>query len=204
MLLVPRGAEAAAVRRAHPAARVVEVRAGRHAAANPPAFAAGDVAVVLGLAGALREHRTGDAVAYRSVADADGRVALTDPHDAGIDTASLPNCALADACTVDHVVTTRTERAALAARWSASVVDMEGTHLARALAARGVPCVMLRAISDDAARDLPALERAITADGGVDGLRIARAFLRAPLAAAAFVRGARAGLRTLEAIARRF
>ena len=204
VLLVPRGAEAAAVRRARGAARIVALRAGRSAAGDLPAFAPGDAVLVLGVAGALRDHRVGDVVVYRSVADDAGRIALPERDALPASLRALTGAATAvDACTVDRVVVRRTERAALAQRFAASVVDMEGTHLARALHANNVPFAMVRAISDDASRDLPALEHAITADGGVDAMRIALAFVRAPRAAYAFVRDAQQALRALTAVTRR-
>jgi nucleoside phosphorylase len=100
------------------------------------------------------------------------------------------------------VVTTRAERAALASRYDAGVVDMEGTHLAAALAARGVRFAMIRIVSDDESRDLPALERAIRADGSIDVVRIATAFVRSPRAAYAFVRNVRHALGRLTEITR--
>jgi hypothetical protein len=193
-LLVPRGAEAAAVRRAHPTAPIVEFAPGARSA-DLPLLASGAYPVVLGLCGALGGLRVGDAVLYRSVRDESGTFACDETLAA---TLGLP---LVDACSTDHVVTTRRERAALAQRYHAEVVDMEGTSLAATLAARQQPCAMLRVVSDDASRDLPALERAIV-DGRVDGLRIALAFVRAPRAAAAFVRDVQRALAVLERLAR--
>jgi hypothetical protein len=60
---------------------------------------------------------------------------------------------------------------------------------------------MVRVVSDDPARDLPALDHAIV-DGHVDGVRIALAFLRSPLAALAFVADVRLALATLSRVTR--
>jgi nucleoside phosphorylase len=197
-ILVPRGAEARAVRQRTPNATVVEIAAGAASAQLPP-LAAGEPVVVVGLCGALGDLRVGDVVVYRRVAD--------EQHDLTLDGASAEALAatlhapLVDAWCVDHVVTTVAERRALAARSAASVVDMEGTHLAAVLAQRGIPFAIVRVVSDDAARDLPEIENAVGADGHVDALRIAAAFVRAPRAAYGFVRDVRRALRRLGDVA---
>jgi len=194
-IVVPRGAEARAVRKGNPNAGIVEVAAGARAAASLPQIPAGEAAVVLGLCGALRDLTVGDVVVYRRVAGDTAEVEL----DVGLrdELASSLGATLVDAWTVDHVVTTVAERAALAFGSAADVVDMEGIHLAAALAARGVRFAMVRIVSDDASRDLPALERAIRADGSIDVARIAAAFVRSPRAAYAFSRDVRRALRRL-------
>jgi hypothetical protein len=194
-LLVPRGAEAAAVRRARPNASIVEFAPGARSA-ELPVLPQDAYPVVLGLCGALGTLRVGDAVLYRSVRDESGTFACDETLAA---TLRLP---LVDACTTDHVVTTRAERTMLAGRYRADVVDMEGTHLAATLAGRHLPYAMLRVVSDDPTRDLPALERTIV-DGRVDGLRIALAFIRAPGAAYAFIRDVRHALTELSRLAAR-
>jgi adenosylhomocysteine nucleosidase len=209
-IFVPRGAEAAAVRRARTPHRVVAVAAGRAAAGALQPFQPGEVAVVLGLCGALRERRVGDVVVYHAIAaDETTLEAVTPAVDAAFsETLAERLRALAvptfsvTACTTDHVVTTRAERRTLAERYDADVVDMEGAHLAAALAARGVRFAMVRVVSDDASRDLPALEGAIRADGRVDGARIALAFARSPWGAFAFVHDVRTALAGLTAVAR--
>ncbi len=204
-ILVPRGFEAAAVRRARTGRRVAEIAPGQATAGTLPGFAPSELVVVLGLCGALHDHHVGEIVIYRSVADERGPFAL--------DGALASACAAAlaaqttaarivAACTADHVVTTLGERRALRERYAADVVDMEGSHLAAALAARGVRCAMVRAVSDDASRDLPALEGAIRADGRLDGARIALAFARAPRGAARFVRDVSSALASLTRAAR--
>lgn len=194
-IVVPRGAEARAVRKRNPNACIVEVAAGAQAGTLLPEIAAGELVVVLGLCGALRDRRVGDVVVYRRVADGTAAIDL----DAALreELAPVLGATIVDAWTADHVVTTVTERAALASRSQADVVDMEGTHLARALVARGVRIAMVRVVSDDASRDLPALERAIRANGTIDVVRIAWAFVRSPRAAFAFARDVRSALSRL-------
>jgi nucleoside phosphorylase len=198
-ILVPRGAEAGAVRRSGTPATIVEIGAGSSAAEVVPDVAGTEV-VVLGLCGALRTLRAGDVVVYRRVTDAGGSTA-TDPALLAAMRAAIPAAQSVDACSTDHVVTSVRERAELAVRFGADVVDMEGSALAVALAARNVRFTMVRVVSDDASRDLPALEGAIRSDGRLDAVRIALAFARRPRAAIAFVRDVRAALRTLTAVA---
>ena len=200
-ILVPHGAEAAAVRRANGNVRVVEIAAGAAAARTLPADL-DDPVVVMGLCGALRDHAVGDVVIYRSVRDGTGVTAL-DVDVAAALGARFPQAIAVDACSTDHVVTTIAERVDLATHQDADVVDMEGTHLAAALAARGLRFAMLRVVSDDASRDLPALAGAIRAGGTLDVPRIALAFVRRPHGALAFVRDVRTALAALTAAARR-
>lgn len=194
-IVVPRGAEARAVRKGNPQARLVVVAAGAQAAASLPDIAAGEAVVVLGLCGALRDHRVGDVVVYRRIGDETADFELG----AGLRDAlaSALGATIVDAWTADHVVTTKAERTALASISRADVVDMEGMHLAAALIARGLRFAMVRVVSDDASGDLPALEHAIRSDGTIDVARIASAFVRSPRAAFAFVRGVRSALRRL-------
>jgi hypothetical protein len=201
--LVPRGAEAAAVRRALAGApsdatpRLIALPAGRAAVAALPADIEEPV-VVTGLCGALRGYSVGDVVVYRRICGAGGSIEL-DPAGAAALATLLPDASVVDACSTDHVVTTVRERRDLAARYAADVVDMEGAQLAAALVARGRSFAMLRVVSDAAWRELPPLERAIDARGRLDPVQVAFAFVRRPGAAFAFVRDVRSALATLTA-----
>lgn len=197
-LVVPRGAEAAAVRRTVPACRVLEVPAGAAARQLDAALIPDAPVLVLGLCGALRERRVGDVVLYRSVADERAAIACGPFDDAVLRGTTVHSVA---ACTTDHVVTTIAERNALAARYDADVVDMEGTHVAATLVARGTPFAMLRVVSDDAQRNLPALDGVIRADGRLAIGRVAGAFARDPRGALAFVLDARRALAVLGTVA---
>jgi hypothetical protein len=200
VFVVPRGAEAAAVRRGSAAAPIVEIRAGAAAARKLPPFDRGAVAIVLGLCGALRDRRAGEVVVYRELAGSAARMSLDEPLvDAAL--AALPAAFAVRGCTSDHVVTRAAERARIAARFAADVVDMESDALAAAFSAQQVRFAIVRVVSDDATRDLPALEHAIGPDGTLRPLRIAAAFLRDPRGAAAFARDAGRALRTLTVVA---
>jgi nucleoside phosphorylase len=181
--------------------RVVEMPAGSAAASGLPEFADDETVIVLGLCGALRRLKAGDVVIYARAVDGSR---LFEHDSLLIDAlrAVLPNAAIVTACTTDRVVTRVTARTVLAERFDADVVDMESTYLAAALAARGVRFAMVRVISDDASRDLPAIGDAVDADGRIQPLRIALAFARAPVAAFAFVRDVRRALAVLTATAR--
>jgi nucleoside phosphorylase len=199
--IVPRGAEAAAVRCAQGQARVILVAAGAASAAALPAFDGDERVVVLGLCGALRGLTVGDVVIYREVASSAAALA-PDAALADALAAALPSAHRVRACSADHVVTRRAERAAYAGRYDADVVDMEAAVLAPVLAKRGVRYAMVRVVSDDAGRDLPALDGAIRPDGGLDFMRLTAAFVRDPRGAWHFARDARRALRVLTETAR--
>lgn len=191
------------MRRARTDQRVVAVAPGLAATAALPPFDRDPIVLVLGLCGALRDRRVGDVVVYRGIATDTGAVALdaalAESLAARLYQSGAPAFPVV-ACTTDHVVTTCAERRVLAERYHADAVDMEGAHLATALAARGARFAMVRVVSDDASRDLPALQGAIRADGRIDGARIALAFARSPLSAFAFVRDVRTALARLTAV----
>jgi nucleoside phosphorylase len=198
-LVVPQGAEARAVLRAVSDAIVVPPGA---AAANAlPEFAPGERVVVVGLCGALWRLRAGDVAIYARVVDGAHAFAI-DPDRVDEVAAALPGAHVVNACTTRRVVTAVDARHVLAQRFNADVVDMEGTHLAAALAERGVPFAMVRVVSDDATRNLPAIEDAVDPEGKLRPLKIAEAFVRAPRAATAFVRDVRRSLATLTETAR--
>ncbi len=179
----------------------VEVRAGAASAASLPQFAAGETVVVLGLCGALRELPAGYVVLYTRIVDGAHAFEI-DPNVVATIRRAVPHARAVTASTADQVLTGVAERAALAQRSGADVVDMEGTHLAVALAARGVRFAMVRVVSDDASRDLPALADAVGPDGRIRPLRVAFAFARAPRAALRFVVDVRLALVALREVAR--
>ncbi len=209
-ILVPRGAEARAVRRSRTEQRIVEIAPGYSAAAALPPFDRDETVLVLGLCGALRDRQVGDIVIYRSVATdrydgtvparrTDGALAETLAERlGGLGLSAFPVVA----CTTDRVVTTRAERRTISDRYAADVVDMESAHLAAALTARSTRFAMIRVVSDDASRDLPAIRDAIRVDGRIDIARIIIAFARSPLAALAFVRNVRTALNRLTTVSR--
>jgi nucleoside phosphorylase len=199
-IIVPRGAEEAAVRRGAPGATVVAIAAAAGSAALPPAIDARAPVVLAGLCGALTAARVGDVVIYTSIVDESGTETLAAAEIARAQTA-LPHARPVVAVMADRVITTAVERTALAARFGAGVVDMEAMHVARALRARGVAFAMVRVVSDDPRADLPPIEHAFDPSGGIRPLALALAFARAPVAAARFVRDVQASLRVLSSTA---
>jgi hypothetical protein len=199
VLLVPQGAEERAVRRGAPNATIVTMRAGASAAALSDEIPPGLI-VVLGLCGALRNLRTGDCAIFRDVVDEAGRYTFDDELVRAMQ-ATLSSAKLVHGCTIGHVVTRATERAALAAAYNADAVDMEGTHVARALAARGRASLVVRVVSDDPSFDLPPIENAFSAGGTIRPLQLAVAFARRPLAAARFISDVRRSLEVLGEVA---
>ncbi len=199
-ILVPRGAEEQAVRRAAPSAPIAVIAAGAASARLPPAIDPSTLVVVVGLCGALTTARVGDVVVYTRIVDAAGSDAIDDVDVTRMHTA-FPQARRVVACMGDHVVTKAAERAALAAHFAADVVDMEALHIARALRARGIRFAMVRVVSDDPSADLPPIEDALDPSGAIRPLALTVAFARAPLAAVRFVRDVQASLRVLGSVA---
>jgi len=200
-IVVPRGAEAAAVRRARAPVRIAEISPGAVGVVELPEFRPGEMVLVTGVCGALWRLRAGDVAIYGRVADANASIDL-DPSVVDALSAALPAALVVNACTTRRVVTRVDARTTLAQRYNADVVDMEGTHLAAALQAQGVHFAMVRVVSDDAAHDLPPIDDAIDADGRMQPLPIALAFARAPLKAISFVRSVGGALGVLTDVVR--
>lgn len=150
----------------------------------------------MGLCGALRGVRTGDAVIYSDIVDDIGRYIFDSERIEQLH-ANISAATIVHACTTDHVVTKAAERVALAAAYNADVVDMEGTHLARALAKRGRASLVVRIVSDDPSFDLPPIEDAFDAAGAIRPLHLARAFAARPKAAVRFIGDVRRSLAAL-------
>jgi hypothetical protein len=145
--------------------------------------------------------KPGEVAIYGRVVDAANAFVL-DPEVIDALSTALPQAAVVNACTTRRVVTTVDARLVLAQRFNADVVDMEGTHLAAALAKSGTKFGIVRVVSDDASRDLPPIENAIGGEGRMQALRLALAFARKPFAALAFIRDVRASLAVLTDVAR--
>ena len=197
--LTPRGAEAAAVRKGAPGAWHVEILAGAAAASALPKFAADESVIVMGLCGAVADLKVGDVVVYDVVRDGT-TVVRGDERLTDLLLDAVPGAHRVTAWTAGHVVTTLSERHTLAAR-GADVVDMEGTALSAALDARGVTFGTIRVVSDDAARDLPALADVIAPDGTLRIGVLLRAFAADPRGAFAFIRDAQRALARMREVA---
>jgi uridine phosphorylase len=170
----------------------VTLRAGAAAARSLPAELHGPL-IFIGLCGALRRFAVGTTVVYNSACDFDGAVDARPT--------SIAGAISVRGFTSPRIVTTTVERAELAARYDADVVDMEGTHVARALASRGFGCAMVRVVSDGSDAELPPIANAIDAEGTLQPLVLAAAFAREPVAAVRFIGDVRQALRVLSDVA---
>jgi len=140
-----------------------------------------------GVAGALVPSlHAGDLVVARRVIDDAGEA--PSPDEASVDGTVALGAKPATVVTVARPLTSSKEKKDLAARVGASdsapaVVDMESAAWARAAASRGVPYVILRAISDTFDEEFPPfLASCLGADGSLDRAAVARKLLFHPRA----------------------
>jgi uridine phosphorylase len=195
-ILVPRGAEAGAVRRAI-AGRipVVECAAGARAADALALIAAGSRVAVLGLCGALDSQlRVGDVVVYeRLVNESSLRLDSSSAH-----VAQHLAARLVAGAGVERVLGSVRAKAELRAASGAEVCDMESASLAAMFASRAIRAITIRVVSDDAMSELPDLSSAYDRDGRLRPMALAAAFVREPLRSARFIVNALSALRALE------
>ena len=146
--------------------------------------------VSFGLAGALVPgFAPGELVSARRIVDEEGRTLWEGRP------LALPGAREVVLCGAARVVDDPADRAGLADRTAAQVVDMESA----ALAAGGSLVGAVRAVSDSAERPLGRLASAAKPDGGVDWAALARAFATEPRTS---VRAALDGRRALAALER--
>jgi nucleoside phosphorylase len=156
--------------------------------------------VVTGLCGVLSPaFRVGDALVYREIVTPEERFAF-DRELSGFVADRVAGSQSGIRAIASGVIVTRSaDKLALGERYTAQAVDMETAAVARRLQADGIAVAALRVGSDGAADDLPALDRALDGSGGMDGLALALAMVRQPIAG---VRLARNGTRALGALER--
>jgi adenosylhomocysteine nucleosidase len=138
-----------------------------------------------GVAGALVSSlRRGDVVVSERIFDGAGEAPAPDPT--LVAKAVSLGARAATFVTVARPLTSPKEKKEHAARVGASdsalaVVDMESAAWGRAAASRGVPFVILRAVSDTLDEDLPGfLSSCLSREGSLDRAAIARRLLRHP------------------------
>ncbi len=182
--------ELAAIRRAVPESRAVVLTA----TGDGPKRAASGAATFLerhrpsavvgaGLAGALSPGLSvGDIVASRRVRFEVGDAATPDPG--LLERAIAAGARPATLVTVDRPIVSTAVKAVLASTESGGdplVVDMESAAWAREAAARGIPYVVVRVVSDAADEALPAfLAEALGTDGSIRRGEVARRALLEP------------------------
>ena len=128
-----------------------------------------------GVAGALTSDLAfGEILVARRVCDASGDAPRPDAA-LSERAASVPGIRGGALFSADRMVVAARERAELAARFGddPAAVDMESAGWARVAHARGIPYVVVRAVSDTADEDLPAyLSRCYDPEGGIRRARV--------------------------------
>ena len=215
MILVPQGAEYAAVCRAlrampHPptvlplpvgATNVTRRLQQLH---HTQELQAGQRVLVLGLCGGLTHAvPVGSVVLYqacRTVAHPaqlwTGDRTLTAAIQAHLGTQAIGVTAV----TSDRVVCRAQDKQQLAQHTQADVVDMEGTATLATLADLGIAAATVRVVSDDCQRDIPDLTPAFDDQGNLRPLPLAWAMLQRPIAAWTLIRGSTGSLKILQEI----
>ena len=141
-------------------------------------------ALVIGTCGALAPSlRVADVLLFSRVRSLFDAPYALDPASAESVFAAYP-AALSGihGISVDRIATRASEKRALSARFQTHAVDMETYEIVRAMHGRRVPVAVVRVVSDDAAGELPDLNRALTGSGEVDPASLALALLSKPVA----------------------
>jgi len=152
-----------------------------------------DALLFIGVAGALDPSLEVNALlAPNTVQHADGRTAPSPAQAWCIQILDATDARPGTLVTVDRVITTPEEKAALWEEWGAqgpAAIDMETFGVAQAASARDVPYLPLRVISDTADERLPdLLKDAQREDGGIDRTRVMRDLVWSPSAVPTLMR----------------
>jgi hypothetical protein len=154
--------------------------------------------LLLGLGGSLSpQHQVGDVVVYESCLYIASNSPLVtkncDPQLTHWLRQKL-TAKMVKGLTSDRLIYSPREKRELGLRYDVTVVDMESYAILNHFAAAAI----VRVISDNCHDHLPDLNWAITAEGKLDGMKMAIAFLGQPLAASKLIRGSLTGLKILE------
>jgi hypothetical protein len=162
--------------------------------------------LLMGLCGSLSpDYAIGDIVVYQEcVYESKGSTPLWQSCDSEL-TMLLHHklkerASLVRAFTSDRIIFSAQEKRHLAQSYSADVVDMEGFAALDVLTQAGVAVAMVRVISDDSHHNIPNLTSALSPDGSLQPLPLARAMIQQPIAATRLIRGAIHGLRSLQQV----
>ncbi|NJN31901.1 MAG: phosphorylase [Synechococcales cyanobacterium RM1_1_8] len=228
-ILVPQGAEAAAVRRglqrAEASTAILPIAMGPEAtverlttALSPGDWSEVQRVLVLGVAGSLSPQLgVGEVVVYgelltsipRSVPLAISTTAVAQLCEPGLwerlvqsRQTRLPRVRVSRvrALSCDRLIHKASEKAQLYDQTGAAVVDMEAAAIAQCLTPYGIQITTVRVISDDAGADLPDLAGVVRADGGLDSGKLAIALARQPQAAFRLIRGSLGALKVLQQV----
>ncbi len=218
-ILVPQGAEAAAVKRGLKRAKtstvILPIAMGPQAtekrlilALDRGELPRGSRVLVLGVAGSLSPQLgVGDVVIYEnfitlpssseSLAAMANRAGIAQACDSTL-RSRLPEAQVIRALSSDRLIHSAQEKAQLQAATGAQAVDMEAAAIQSSLSPKAIQISTVRVISDDLAMDLPNIEGAINEDGGLDVVKMAVAMVSQPKAAINLIRGSLKALKVLE------
>jgi hypothetical protein len=203
LILIPQGAEFAAVRRGwsgQSSDRLLAIPAGVAPVAQflPTKLATPlsiESVIVMGLCGALSPQLAlAETVIYRTC--------QTSTQAAWQCQCESTHYTIVSAITTDRVIATVKEKQSLYASSHCDVVDMEGSAIAQFFQPQNLPITMIRVVSDDLSGDLPDLSQAFGAAGQIQPLPLASTMLRSPRSAIRLIRGSLIGLKQLTLVAR--
>ncbi|MEL6929442.1 MAG: phosphorylase [Cyanobacteria bacterium J06600_6] len=158
--------------------------------------------LIIGLCGALGSYSIGDAVLVTDCKDREqNQVNLN--QELTVQIQQKLAIETVTALTSDRLITQASTKMALAQKYQASIVEMEGYCYVNKLQQQEVSVAMLRVVSDDAHGDIPDLNQAIDESGNLQTLPMAIALLRQPFAAVRLIKGSLTGLKALEQITRK-
>jgi nucleoside phosphorylase len=165
-----------------------------NAARVSPSSPKPNAAVVVGLCGGLTASLPeGRIVAYTACRSVEDHKPLLRCSDTIVDSvieilkSSGIVCDRVVGITSSRFATMPDQRAGLAQQYGAAVVDMETYLILETAAADGVSAVVLRVISDSFYRKLPDFNRALNADGSLDGWKALRVALGSPVKTARLI-----------------
>jgi nucleoside phosphorylase len=185
--LKARSSASLALRTLGPQASSLQSSIGNHEQTRHPQLAA---VLVFGLAGSLSPSVTeGDIILYDRCLSADGQPpVMCSPRLTGKLTQMLRSrdvsCREVTGVSGARIASSRLEKQRLA-ELDAEAVDMESYEVVAEANRRGVPAVVLRAISDSFEREMPDFNRALNPEGEINPLALARVCASRPLATAA-------------------
>ena len=156
--------------------------------------------LILGLCGSLGDsYAVGDSVLVESCKDPNHNLVHLD-RKLTADIQQKLSLKTVAGLTSDRVIVKAQEKLALAQKYGASIVEMEGYAYVQKLQQQDIAVAMLRVVSDDSEGDIPNLNRAIDSRGNLKTLPMAIALVKQPIAAIGLIKGSLAGLKALEQI----
>ena len=162
--------------------------------------------LLMGLGGSLSpQYQIGNVCIYQKClylnSQEELQTANYDGHFATIVHRQLKNkSALVTGLTSDRLIYNTHDKLGLGEKYHASVVDMEGYAAVEVLQEKGISLAILRIVSDGCYDTIPDLNSAITTEGKLDNLSLARIMVAQPLASVRLIKGSLTGLRQLQKV----